>query len=492
MDATLLSMFVDIARARIVGTRVGVIRWLRPVLSLPLRGGRGTVHLVAILECPGPFCYLADQDPLGGVDAPSRFGNLTGAVVRDVSMPGGERCVTLVLDETVGVCARSMVTIALHGAIGQVETVREDRFAPQPATHAGAAPHGSSPGREKPPPTPAPFYLLSSGRPGRVKPAPEDDPGVACRYGPFRDALEGCRAVGRELFAETARRIISGRLRSIERRAANRRTLLVKLSEASRRAEEHVRVRHEAETLAAFQSRIRPGSAAVDLPDVYDPERIVRITLDPAVPVRVEIDRRFKLAGKLERSSAHTQRRTAEVQKELEDLESAVEHVETCGGFAEAMRALDRITAKLPRVGERARRSETAIERAARQPFRRFDLDPMWFVLVGRSDKENETLTFREAAPTDLWLHAQHVPGSHVVLKARGNPGRPPAIILEQAASIAAYYSRARHSSLVPVVYTLRKYVRKPRGAPRGQVICTREKSVMAVPRLPKPHSKKN
>jgi len=492
MDATLLAMFVDAARARMVGSRVGVIRWLRPVLSLPLHGGRGTPHLVAILESPGPFCYLADEDPLGGVEAPSRYGNLTGAVVRDVSMPGGERSLMLVLDETVGVGARSIVTIALHGAVGRVEAVREDRFAPEPSTHAGADSRGSSPEQKTRPQAPAPFYLLSSRRPGRVKPAPADEPGAACRYGPFRDALDGCRAVGKELFAEAAQQIISARLRSIERRAANRRVLLDKLSEASRRAEEHVRVRHEAETLAAFQTRIKPGSGSVDLPDVYDPGRIVRITLDPAVPVRVEINRRFKLAGKLERSSAHTTRRTAEVQQQLEALESAVEHVETCGGFAEAMRALDRVTATLPRVGEHARRSEKAIERASRQLFRRFDLDPMWFVLVGRNDKENEALTFREAAPTDLWLHAQHVPGSHVVLKARGNPGRPPAHILEQAASIAAYYSRARHSSLVPVIYTLRKYVRKPRGAPRGQVACTREKSVMVAPKLPALYSKKN
>lgn len=52
MDATLMAMFVDAVRARMVGSRVGVIRWLRPVLSLPLHGGRGTPHLVAILESP--------------------------------------------------------------------------------------------------------------------------------------------------------------------------------------------------------------------------------------------------------------------------------------------------------------------------------------------------------------------------------------------------------------------------------------------------------
>ena len=97
---------------------------------------------------------------------------------------------------------------------------------------------------------------------------------------------------------------------------------------------------------------------------------------------------------------------------------------------------------------------------------------------------ENDDLTFRHAAPTDTWLHAQSVPGSHVVLKSPGGAA-PPARILEAAASIAAHFSKAKHSGLVPVVYTQRKYVRKFRGAKPGQVKCEREKTMMVEPRLP-------
>jgi predicted ribosome quality control (RQC) complex YloA/Tae2 family protein len=56
---------------------------------------------------------------------------------------------------------------------------------------------------------------------------------------------------------------------------------------------------------------------------------------------------------------------------------------------------------------------------------------------------------------------------------------------MEKTASIAAYYSKARHSALVPVIYTQRKYVRKPRGARPGQVLCAREKMIMVEPLLP-------
>jgi predicted ribosome quality control (RQC) complex YloA/Tae2 family protein len=72
-----------------------------------------------------------------------------------------------------------------------------------------------------------------------------------------------------------------------------------------------------------------------------------------------------------------------------------------------------------------------------------------------------------------------------VILKSRGGKeGAPPGII-ERTASIAAHFSKARHSGLVPVIYTQRKYVRKFRGANPGQVTCEREKMLMVPPKLP-------
>ena len=118
------------------------------------------------------------------------------------------------------------------------------------------------------------------------------------------------------------------------------------------------------------------------------------------------------------------------------------------------------------------------------EPYRRIDLGEGWFALVGRSSRDNDELTFKHAAPDDLWFHAQSVPGSHVILKSPG-PDQPPGHILERAASVAAHYSRSRHSGLVPVIYTRRKYVRKFRGSKPGQVRCEREKMIMVAPELP-------
>jgi len=116
---------------------------------------------------------------------------------------------------------------------------------------------------------------------------------------------------------------------------------------------------------------------------------------------------------------------------------------------------------------------------------RRFELAGGWIVLVGRSNKENDVLTHRVARPNDLWLHARGVAGSHVVLRREGHRDKPPKSIIEEAARIAAYYSKGRTSSMVPVICTEKRYVRKPRRATPGLAVCMREKVLLVEPRLP-------
>jgi predicted ribosome quality control (RQC) complex YloA/Tae2 family protein len=108
-----------------------------------------------------------------------------------------------------------------------------------------------------------------------------------------------------------------------------------------------------------------------------------------------------------------------------------------------------------------------------------------WTVLVGRSNQENDYLTHRMAHPEDYWFHAHGVPGSHVVLRREGRKDNPSAKTIEEAAAIAAFFSKARHSSKAPVTYTLKKYVRKPRGTKAGLAMCQREKSIMVLPKDP-------
>jgi len=127
---------------------------------------------------------------------------------------------------------------------------------------------------------------------------------------------------------------------------------------------------------------------------------------------------------------------------------------------------------------------ETASNRPA-GPGRCFTIAGKWEVRVGRTNAENDLLTHRFAAPDDIWLHASGVPGSHVVLRMQGRNGNPPRDVLEAAAALAARFSKAKHAGTVPVLWTRKRYVRKPRGAKPGLAACTNEKTIFVRPALP-------
>ncbi len=115
-------------------------------------------------------------------------------------------------------------------------------------------------------------------------------------------------------------------------------------------------------------------------------------------------------------------------------------------------------------------------------PYRRFTLHG-YEVLVGKNAANNDKMLRDYASKDDLWLHAKDVPGSHVIVKQQSGKNIP-ARVIEKAAQLAGYYSKRKTETLCPVIYTPRKYVRKSKGMPAGQVIVSREQVMMIVPAL--------
>lgn len=99
---------------------------------------------------------------------------------------------------------------------------------------------------------------------------------------------------------------------------------------------------------------------------------------------------------------------------------------------------------------------------------------------AGKSNIQNDELTLKFADSDDIWLHTKNIPGSHVIIKC-GESGAPERTI-EEAAIIAAYYSKAKDSTKVPVDFTPRKYVKKPNGAKPGMVIYVQNRTVYVNP----------
>ena len=113
-------------------------------------------------------------------------------------------------------------------------------------------------------------------------------------------------------------------------------------------------------------------------------------------------------------------------------------------------------------------------------PYHEHELEG-WKILIGKNAKANDELTLKIANKNDLWLHAKDVSGSHVVV--RQQPGRNyPKHVIEHAAGLAAYHSKRKTDSLCPVIFTQKKYVRKVKGSPPGQVIVEKEEVVMIEP----------
>ncbi len=185
----------------------------------------------------------------------------------------------------------------------------------------------------------------------------------------------------------------------------------------------------------------------------------------------------FARYKKLQASVAHVAAREAVIARLLE----AVDVLQWEAGRAgdEDLDDVERAASELEPHRSQTREPQT-VKRRKRKPLA-FRTLAGSRIVVGRSPAENADVTFRQARPDDLWFHAQGIPGAHVVL-ARDDRETPPDDDILTAASLAAFYSKARAGAKVPIDYTQRKYVRKQQNAPPGLVWYTHPKTVLAEP----------
>ena len=99
---------------------------------------------------------------------------------------------------------------------------------------------------------------------------------------------------------------------------------------------------------------------------------------------------------------------------------------------------------------------------------------------VGKNNHQNDELTLKIARNNDIWLHTKKIPGSHVIIVTEGKD--VPDTTLNEAALLAAFYSKGKNSALVPVDYTQKKFVKKPSGAKPGMVIYETNKTAYITP----------
>ena len=230
-------------------------------------------------------------------------------------------------------------------------------------------------------------------------------------------------------------------------------------------------------------AQIPPNVDAVTLPDVFDPsgEDMV-IALNPRRTASENASAYLKRAQKARKGAPILAKRLVAAQEEKDKIQRYIDRLNAVRSEAEFDEIRQELEdARLIKVQKKRPQVRSKRQSGDIHP-RRYRTRDGWRVLVGRNNAENDRLT-KSSGRDDLFLHVHGCPGSHVILKRDGKADRPSQKTLKEAASLAAYWSKARGAKSVPVNYTEVRYVQKPRGAPPGLVTIRNEKTVMVSPR---------
>ncbi len=233
------------------------------------------------------------------------------------------------------------------------------------------------------------------------------------------------------------------------------------------------------------------GADAVTLPDLYAETegQTVTIPLDPKRSARENADALFARARKSRDAAEYADGQVADLEDELERLAALSVRLSAIASDDDlpALRdELEEIVGE-ERVGGGSKPRE---KKPAPKPFdghkvRTYDVDGYTFY-VGETADANDHLLTRVAAPTDIWMHVRAGTGAHGVLRTNKEPGRIPDQVIRKAAAIVAAKSQSvKHSSVVAVDITERRYVRKPRGAKAGLAQYSQARTVDVTPKLP-------
>ena len=253
-----------------------------------------------------------------------------------------------------------------------------------------------------------------------------------------------------------------------------------KLSEDILNAENSDKYQLYGELLTANIHLVKAGSKSVAVTNYYDNKEI-EIPLDEKISPAKNAQRYFKKYSKAKTAIHEKQSQLEENEKDILYLESVLQNIEAANTEDE----LDAIRDELQETGYVRRRAKAAQRKKKSKPTpAKYVLSDGTIAYVGHNNIENDYLTMKFANKTDVWMHTKDIPGSHLILRlddGRNIDELTPEIIYE-AASIAAFHSKAKASDNVPVDYVPVRYVKKPNGAKPGMVIFTHNQTVYVKP----------
>ncbi len=235
--------------------------------------------------------------------------------------------------------------------------------------------------------------------------------------------------------------------------------------------------RADGELILANLHLAKPGMRELIVDDyTADPPAKRAILLDPACSAQENARKYFKQYRKGKLGKTYAEGQIEPLAGEIAYLEGQLENIDKCDTLYELSEIQDELIRERYLRPGRTQPAKPSNKSSA--PMRFVSGDGI-AVYVGKNNRQNDALTLQTARSENLWLHAKNIPGSHVIVDF---DGEPPEATLREAASLAAYYSRARASAGVPVDYTPRKYVKKPSGARPGAVVYSTNRTLYVTP----------
>ncbi len=240
---------------------------------------------------------------------------------------------------------------------------------------------------------------------------------------------------------------------------------------------EREQLRRLGDILTANLHTMQRGQSVLRAVDFYDPEmQTITIPLDPALSPQQNAAKYYKNYQKAKTAERVLTEQLARGEQELTYLSSVLDALTRAESARDVQDIRDELT-----VGGYLRQTDRKkrMKLPPRRPLR-FTSSDGFAIWVGRSNRQNDELTTKLAAKSDIWLHVQKLPGSHVIIATDGKT--PPDRTVTEAMQLAAYYSQAREGQNVPVDYTPVKFVKKPAGAKPGMVIYTTYQTAVVTP----------
>ncbi len=220
----------------------------------------------------------------------------------------------------------------------------------------------------------------------------------------------------------------------------------------------------------------------VELENFYDNNNLIKIKINPTISISKNAEKYFKKYNKAKNTLEVTKIQKIETQKELNYIETLVYSLDNCKNIQDVDEVYNEISENLlfsslnlkNKNSQKANDSDSMLNN-----YMKFKIDD-YDVFIGKNNRQNDYLTLKLANPNDYWFHTKDIHGSHLILRCNGET--PKIETITKCAELAAYYSKAKFSSHIPVDYTLVKNVKKPHGASPGFVIYSTNKTIYVNP----------